>query len=77
MATNFKGYLLKFGNIVFPNEYLAMDKCTSTPNTRVEIEAYRDDYAYYPVVSDNTVSGSESYAGVFGKPVDKFMAWLE
>lgn len=33
--------------------------------------------AYYPDVSDNTVSGSESYAGVFGKPVDKFMAWIE
>lgn len=44
MATKFKGYLLKFGNTIFPNEYLAIDKCTSTPNTRVEIEAYRDDY---------------------------------
>lgn len=44
MVTNFKGYLLKFGNTVFPNKYLAIEKCTSTPNTRVELEAYRDDY---------------------------------
>lgn len=38
MATNFKGYLLKFGNTIFPNEYLAIDKCKSIPNTRAEIE---------------------------------------
>jgi len=44
MATNFKGYLLKFGNTIFPNEYLAIDKCKSIPDTRAEIEAYRDDY---------------------------------
>lgn len=44
MATNFKGYLLKFGNTVLPNKYLAIEKCTSTPNARVELEAYRDDY---------------------------------
>lgn len=42
--TNFEGYLLKFGDRVFPNKYLAIDKCKSTPNTRVEIESYRDDY---------------------------------
>lgn len=41
----FQGYLLKFGNVELPNSYLQMDKCTSTPNQREEIEAYRDDYS--------------------------------
>lgn len=46
MATNnFQGYLYKFGNVELPNSYLQMDKCTSTPKQREEIEAYRDDYS--------------------------------
>lgn len=45
MATNFRGYLLKFGNIELPNSYLMMDKCQSIPNQRTEIEAYREDYS--------------------------------
>lgn len=42
MATKFKGYLLKFGDQVFPNQYLSFDNNTSTPNQRTEIDAYRD-----------------------------------
>lgn len=46
MASNFRGYLLKFGNVELPNSYLAMsDNNTSTPNQREEIKAYRDDYS--------------------------------
>jgi len=45
MANNFKGYLLKFGDVELPNSYLQMDRCTSIPKQREEIEAYRDDYS--------------------------------
>lgn len=41
MLSNFKGYLLKFGNAVFPQKYLAQSP-TFTPNQRTEAEAYRD-----------------------------------
>ncbi len=46
-------------------------------NIQYKVSSVADGTIYYATVSDNTVSGSESYAGVFGKPVDKFMAWLE
>lgn len=40
-GTNFKGYLLKFGDVEFPQKYLAkMPKFT--PNQRTEAEAYTD-----------------------------------
>ena len=46
MANNFRGYLLKFGNVELPNSYLALsDNNTSTPNQREEVKAYRDDYS--------------------------------
>lgn len=40
--SNFQGYLLKFGDTVFPHEYLDMDACTSTPNQRTEADAWTD-----------------------------------
>lgn len=39
--SNFRGYLLKFGNTVFPHKYLAQNP-KFTPNQRTEAEAYRD-----------------------------------
>lgn len=39
--TNYDGYLLKFGNTIFPNEYLAQGHETS-PFRRTDAEAYRD-----------------------------------
>lgn len=39
--SNFRGYLLKFGNTEFPNKYLAQD-LESTPFRRTDAEAYRD-----------------------------------
>lgn len=44
MATNFKGYLLKFGNTVLPNKFLKLNSYSATPNQRTELDAYRDDY---------------------------------
>ena len=38
----FEGWLLKFGNKVLPNKFLAYDDYTATPNQRTEVEAYRD-----------------------------------
>jgi hypothetical protein len=43
MASNFKGYLLKFGDVELPNSYLVLGGSESTPKQREEIEAYRDD----------------------------------
>lgn len=40
--SNFKGYLLKFGDTEFPNKYLDFDSQQSTPNQRTEAEAYVD-----------------------------------
>ena len=39
--SNFQGYLLKFGNTVFPHKYLAQNP-VFTPNQRVEAQAFRD-----------------------------------
>lgn len=39
--SNYNGYLLKFGNTIFPNEYLAQGH-ESTPFRRTDAEAYRD-----------------------------------
>ena len=41
-GSSFDGWLLKFGNKVVPNKYLAYDDYTATPNQRTEVEAYRD-----------------------------------
>lgn len=46
-------------------------------NIQYKVSSVADGTIYYATVSDNTTSGSESYAGVFGKAIDKFMAWLE
>ena len=40
--SNFQGYLLKFGDTEFPNNYLDFDNQASTPNQRTEAEAYVD-----------------------------------
>ena len=54
MATNFKGYLLKFGDTILPNKFLKADSYSATPNQRTELEAYRDDYTQvlYRVTSE-------------------------
>lgn len=39
--SNFKGYFLKFGNMIFPNKYLAQG-AEATPFRRTDAEAYRD-----------------------------------
>lgn len=38
----FCGWLIKFGNIILPNSFILADGWESTPNQRVEIDAYRD-----------------------------------
>lgn len=38
----FNGWLIKFGNVVLPNSFILADGWESTPNQRVEIDAYRD-----------------------------------
>lgn len=43
MSTNFAGYLLKTGNVIFPLKYIAYESWETTPNQREEIKAYRDD----------------------------------
>lgn len=42
MAGKFQGWLIKFGNVQLPNSFLLADGWESTPNQRVEIDAYRD-----------------------------------
>ena len=79
------GWVTGYNKGDYYNGYAGDDK---TPIDAIEIKCdkYTIKYkassvqrgeAYYPAVSDDTTSGSESYAGVFGKPVDKFMAWIE
>lgn len=44
-ATDWKGYLLKFGNVEVPLSYIKMDSGNEQiPNQREEIKAERDDY---------------------------------
>lgn len=84
-AGKWLGWVSGYNKNDYYNGYAGDDK---TPIDTIEIKCDRytikykvssvqSGEAYYPVVRDNTASGSESYAGVFGKPVDKFMAWLE
>lgn len=58
--SNFRGYLLKLGDTIFPNKYIAYESFKSTPNQRLEIEAYRDANALlHRVTSKNTKSKLE------------------
>ncbi len=38
----FSGWLIKFGGVVLPNSFLLADGWESTPNQRIELDAYRD-----------------------------------
>lgn len=40
--SNFQGWLLKFGEEILPNKFLAYDDYTATPNQRTEVDAWRD-----------------------------------
>ena len=42
MAGNFEGWLIKFGNVQLPNSFLLADGWESTPNQRMDLDAYRD-----------------------------------
>lgn len=42
MAGNFQGWLIKFGEVTLPNSFLLADGWESTPNQRIELDAYRD-----------------------------------
>ncbi|MCM1112866.1 MAG: hypothetical protein NC399_06385 [Muribaculum sp.] len=42
MAGKFQGWLIKFGGVELPNSFLLADGWESTPNQRLEIDAYRD-----------------------------------
>lgn len=46
MAGNFQGWLIKFGNVILPNSFLLADGWETTPNQRLELDAYRDAFAY-------------------------------
>ena len=46
MAGNFQGWLIKFGDVVLPNSFLLADGWETTPNQRLELDAYRDAFAY-------------------------------
>lgn len=39
---NFNGYLLQFGDTVFPHKYIAAESYTVTPAARTELSSYRD-----------------------------------
>lgn len=38
----FNGWLISIGNVVLPNSFILADGWESTPNQRIEIDAYRD-----------------------------------
>ncbi len=42
MANKFKGYLLKVGDRIFPNEYIAYDSWGSKPDQRTDEDSYTD-----------------------------------
>lgn len=42
MAGKFEGWLIKFGNVQLPNSFLLADGWESTPNQRIDLDAYRD-----------------------------------
>lgn len=45
-ASNFKGWLLKFGDQVFPHEYIKKGGWKSTPNQRLENDPWSDTKGY-------------------------------
>ena len=45
MAGNFEGWLIKFGTVTLPNSFLLADGWGSTPDQRLERDAYRDEGA--------------------------------
>ena len=40
--SNFKGYLIKFGTQILPNEFMLTEGWSAIPNQRTELDAYRD-----------------------------------
>lgn len=38
----FEGWLIKIGDVILPNSFLLADGWESTPNQRLELQAYRD-----------------------------------
>lgn len=42
MSNNFRGWLIKFGSQVLPNDFLLLEGWSATPNQRTEVDAYRD-----------------------------------
>lgn len=42
MSNNFRGWLIKFGSQVLPNDFLLLEGWSATPNQRAEVDAYRD-----------------------------------
>ena len=38
----FSGWLIKFGGVTLPNSFILADGWESTPNQRLELDAYRD-----------------------------------
>lgn len=59
MASKYKGYLYKFGNVVLPSSFIAQDSGNEqTPNQREEIEAYRDDHSreLHRITADGTIT---------------------
>lgn len=55
----YQGYLLKFGDVILPNSYIAQDDGNEqTPNQREEIKAVRDDYTreLTRVTADGTIT---------------------
>lgn len=46
MAGKFQGWLIKFGGVQLPNSFLLADGWESTPNQRIELDAYRDARVY-------------------------------
>lgn len=45
-ASNFKGWVLKFGSQVFPHEYIKRSGWKSTPNQRLENDPWSDTKGY-------------------------------
>lgn len=39
---NFKGWMIKVGDDIFPNEYIAMNTYNSSPNQRTDQDSYTD-----------------------------------
>lgn len=66
----FDGHLLYIMNgttaVPFPNEFIQFDTWKSTPNVRVEVKAYRDDYSQS--LTRFTATGLKSHFAFTTKP---------